>query len=77
MLGGGGDDTITGNALANSLTGGGGADEIFGLAANDTISVRGDGDGDTANCGEGFDRVLADPGDLFAVAGADACERVN
>jgi Ca2+-binding RTX toxin-like protein len=78
VLGGAGEDTLTGSAAPNALTGGGGADNLHGLAGNDTIRADGDGFDDTITCGGGTtDHVFADPTDTFPVAGPDACELVN
>lgn len=37
-IGGGGNDVLTGNTLANALTGGAGNDTLIGLAGNDTLA---------------------------------------
>ena len=63
LLGGGGDDI---------LIGGLGGDEIDGAAGADDIRVR-DGIADLVRCGDGEDRVDADPLDVVD----DACERVE
>ncbi|MCB1490875.1 MAG: M10 family metallopeptidase C-terminal domain-containing protein, partial [Rhodobiaceae bacterium] len=52
-IGGGGDDTITGNSAANRLEGGGGDDRIFGKDGNDTID--GGRGADLIDGGNGFD----------------------
>ncbi len=57
VIGGNGNDTITGGAIANALTGGIGNDSITGGAGNDTIS-GGDGN-DTLTSGTGTD-VISD-----------------
>ncbi len=50
---GNGNDTVTGNALANIITTNGGNDTIYGLGGNDTIAA-GAGN-DTVNGGDGTD----------------------
>ncbi|EPX82422.1 M10 family metallopeptidase [Salipiger mucosus] len=54
-MGGAGDDTITGNVLANTLEGAGGADRLAGLGGDDTLD-GGAGD-DTLLGGAGNDRL--------------------
>jgi Ca2+-binding RTX toxin-like protein len=75
------DDSITGDANANTLVGGGGNDTIVGGLGsdtvdggigNDTIQVR-DGNIDFVTCGAGTDSVTADFND---VVNAD-CEQVG
>lgn len=77
----GGDDTITGSAAANTLTGGPGNDTIDGAAGNDrltggpgsdTIRAR-DGFADVVTCGPGSDTAVVDTFDSVA---AD-CEAVD
>ena len=63
--GGGGADTISGNAVANLLSGLGGSDTMAGLAGNDTLD-GGDGN-DTLNGGAGNDRLLGGAGTDTAV----------
>ena len=58
--GGGGADTISGNAVANLLSGLAGNDTISGLAGNDTLD-GGDGN-DSLNGGAGNDRLLGGAG---------------
>lgn len=55
-VGGGGNDTITGNSLANQLDGGAGSDTINGDGGNDTI-LAGTGS-DLIYGGDGYDTVV-------------------
>jgi serralysin len=57
-VGGGGADSISGNAMNNRLAGGAGDDTIAGLAGNDTII--GGGGNDTIDGGDGIDYVILD-----------------
>jgi Ca2+-binding RTX toxin-like protein len=52
-LGGGGDDTITGNALDNLLYGGAGNDNLSGLAGNDELDGGGQSDSVDGGAGDG------------------------
>ena len=63
--GGSGNDTLTGNAAANSLSGGNGNDTLSGLAGNDSL-----------NGGNGNDTLVGGDGDdtLTGVAGNDALD---
>ena len=54
-IGGGGDDIITGNSVANRLLGGGGNDRILGMGGNDIID--GGRGNDTMDGGTGIDTV--------------------
>lgn len=66
-------DSLTGNGLANVLDGGAGADQLVAFANADTLRVR-DGEGDSADCGDGADAVQTDaPG----VDTLSACETVD
>lgn len=65
--GGGGADTISGNAVANLLAGLAGNDTLSGLAGNDTLD-GGDGN-DSLNGGAGNDRLLGGLGTDTAVYG--------
>jgi hypothetical protein len=66
----GGEDVIFGHDGGDTLIGGRGQDEVFGGNGNDGIKAV-DGSEDLIFCGEGRDRVRANPGDdLFN------CERV-
>ncbi|MEO8700935.1 MAG: calcium-binding protein [Kofleriaceae bacterium] len=68
VLGGDGDDSITGNASDNQLEGGVGVDSLFGLAGDDVID--GNAGADIINCGTGDGDVLLDT----TVASAVSCE---
>jgi len=62
------DDTINGNAAANTLVAKGGPDSddtINAGAGNDWISVSDFAGGDIVDCGDGVDQVFADPGDTL------------
>lgn len=67
-----GDDTITGNLLANILSGGLGADAVSGLGGDDTILVSDNSGNDSVDCGEDLfggadeDEVYYDSGDDIA-----------
>ncbi len=67
-------DTLTGNALDNSIVGLGGTDSISALAGADTVDVR-DGEADIASCGSDLDTATADLQTLDTVD-AD-CETVD
>lgn len=58
IIGGGGNDSITGNALANRLDGESGADKISGLGGDD--SIAGGLGLDSLDGGAGFDTVVYD-----------------
>ncbi|GAB3267055.1 calcium-binding protein [Kineosporia babensis] len=60
VLGGTGNDRITGNALANLLTGGAGNDLLIGAAAGDTLS--GGAGNDKLLGGDGNDKLLGGAG---------------
>ena len=70
-IGGGGNDTIVGNAADNALGGRGGSDRLSGGAGNDI--AHGDGGGDNLIGGRGDDRLYGDAGSdrLNGQAGAD------
>lgn len=81
LSGGAGDDTLTGREGEDTLDGGAGNDVLVGSEASD-IFAGGPGDDDirsrdgvpeTVGCGDGDDRVTADPTDI---AGVD-CEAVD
>ena len=81
VVGGAGDDALSGSETANAiaggagadhLTGAGGADALDGGPGDDLVDVR-DGGADTIACGAGNDTVNADAQDAV---GSD-CERVN
>ena len=68
-IGGFGNDTITGNALDNSLQGGGGFDSIFAGAGNDTVDggtgtsyLRGEEGADSIVGGAVFDDIQGNTG---------------
>lgn len=62
VLGGSGNDALTGHARGTTLRGNGGSDVLTGLGGQDTVDAR-DGALDTVTCGEGDDEVDADDGD--------------
>ena len=53
VIGGAGDDTITGNASANELVGGAGDDTMYGLAGDDTLEGGGGTEANVLDCGAG------------------------
>jgi hypothetical protein len=68
---------LTGSDGPNRLLPGAGADTVFGLGANDEIHAK-DSASDTGNCGAGAsDKLFKDAGDVFDLAGPDACEIVS
>ena len=73
VVGGRGDDSLTGSAARNRLTGGLGVDALRGLGANDVL-VADDGVADSElDCGDGArDTALVDPLDPPTIG----CERV-
>jgi Ca2+-binding RTX toxin-like protein len=80
VVGGPGDDTLTGDAHANeimgaagkdTITGGGGADNLIGGVGDDTIQAR-DVTADRVDCGVGTDAAVVD--DVDALNG---CESVS
>ena len=78
LLGGSGDDSLTGSAVANRLTGGLAADRLNGLGGNDTL-VANDGVVDTAiQCDGGTPAGAADRAVLdVADPAASNCETVT
>jgi Ca2+-binding RTX toxin-like protein len=60
IIGGGGDDVLTGNALANELTGGAGDDKLNGAAGHDMLS--GGSGRDKLSGGKGRDELLGGSG---------------
>ncbi|OUD08301.1 hypothetical protein BVC71_14105 [Marivivens niveibacter] len=79
-IGGGGDDTITGNALANELIGNTGDDLIYGGDGNDVIygnlnhdTIEGGAGADTIRAGWGNDSVMGGAGndEIYAYLGHD------
>lgn len=86
LVGGAGDDVLTGDAAVNRLAGGAGADWLNGGpgrdllrgdAGDDTLSAAGEsaGDGDTLVCMDGNDTV-ASPSLLTLASGYD-CEHIE
>jgi len=71
LLGGRGDDTIKGGAGNDYIDAGPGVDKVDAGDGSDTL-VLADGEIDTVECGEGNDRVLADPSDVLS-----GCEAVS
>ena len=80
VVGGEGDDTLTGNNAANGLLGGAGADTVTGLAGTDVLEA-GDGDDDvrardgeidTVDCGGDGDKLQGDPADQLT-----SCEQAD
>jgi len=65
VVGGAGNDTITGNEFANQLTGGSGQDVLSGLSGNDVLNAV-DGEVDQVACGPGDDWVNSDPDDIVS-----------
>ncbi|MEX2137906.1 MAG: calcium-binding protein [Pirellulales bacterium] len=72
VIGGTGDDILTGNANANRLDGGGGADELAGGDGNDELN--GDGGNDDLDGGAGNDNLAGGTGDdtLLGSTGDDS-----
>ena len=85
VLGGAGDDTVTGNSAANSMSGGGGSDRLFGGLGADTLDggtagaagnyVRGDEGDDSLSGGSDFDDINGNMGNdtVSTGAGDDFC----
>jgi serralysin len=78
-IGGSGADSITGNALANSLQGSGGNDTIMAGSGNDSVSdtsgqnyLRGEDGDDVINGGSGFDDANGNMGNDTVTGGAGA-----
>ena len=61
VTGGAGEDTLTGDARANTLKGGGGVDTLNGVAGNDML-MGGEG-ADTLNGGAGNDMLMGGEGE--------------
>jgi hypothetical protein len=72
LVGNAGENTLRGDAGSDELEGGAGSDRLFG-GANDDLIRTNDGVVDHVTCGDGSDRVLADPVDDLA----DDCELVD
>lgn len=73
-IGGGGDDTLTGNDADNTLTGNGGNDTLTGALGNDMLN-GGDGD-DTLDGGDGDDTLNGGAGN-DALAGGDGDDSLD
>ena len=75
IMGGSGNDVITGNSLANYISGGAGADSIHGMDGSDTI-VGGAG-GDSIYGDNDADFIFAKDGELDLIDGGtgDRCGR--
>jgi Ca2+-binding RTX toxin-like protein len=73
VIGGAGNDSITGNNLPNVIRGGPGKDQLFGLVGADTLNTR-DGFVDTADCGADIDSALTDAPNMDA---SIDCETVD
>ncbi|MBA3245054.1 MAG: PD40 domain-containing protein [Actinobacteria bacterium] len=71
IRGGGGDDRLNGGDGNDYIDGGGDVDRIDGGAGSDTIIVA-DGEIDIVECGDGNDRVVADPSDRLS-----GCEAIS
>jgi len=68
VIGGSGDDSLTGNAADNQLEGGAGTDALFGLAGDDVLD--GGAGLDALDCGAGDADIRLDP----TTSGAISCE---
>ena len=73
-IGGGGNDTLTGNDLDNELTGNGGNDTLHGNRGNDTL--RGGAGNDTLNGGDGNDTLDGGAG-ADVINGGAGMDRVS
>lgn len=73
VLGGEGDDTLTGSSASNLLVGGDGLDEIVGGTGNDTI--LGGADADSLSGGEGDDSIMGDFG-MDTITGGDGADTI-
>jgi Ca2+-binding RTX toxin-like protein len=62
VVGGSGDDKLTGNSDTNHLNGGPGRDTVRGEGGNDVLELR-DGEPDSSSCGSGQDFLFAGPAD--------------
>jgi hypothetical protein len=63
IIGGAGDDFLSGDINPNRITGGKGVDDVHGRGGNDTIMLRDKVVPDSADCGEGTDKIQSDAGD--------------
>jgi Ca2+-binding RTX toxin-like protein len=70
-------ENITGSPYADVISGSPAANSIVAGAGADTIDVRGDAAIDQADCGVGFDSVVADAADLLLGDAAGRCENVD
>jgi secreted trypsin-like serine protease len=77
VIGGSGNDVITGSVAPNTLTGGAGDDTLSGLARDDILrgqagndTITGGGHNDTVDGGDGNDRLFGDSGDDSVLGGA-------
>jgi Ca2+-binding RTX toxin-like protein len=77
LLGGGGEDTLTGSAEADAIDGGGGRDSITGGRGKDTLAggsgsdrLFGEGGDDTLRGGDGSDRLTGGAGNDWLDGGA-------
>lgn len=77
LIGGSGDDVLTGGPGVDSLTGDGdpGAFQAF-LSGNDRINAR-DGEAESVNCGLGADTAVIDATDTLPTDPQTACEVVD
>ncbi|MEZ5843165.1 MAG: hypothetical protein R3D27_05455 [Hyphomicrobiaceae bacterium] len=64
VYGGSGDDTLTGDGLANTFIGGLGDDTLSGMGGNDVLDGR--GGADTLTGGDGDDALLFDAADVIS-----------
>ena len=64
VYGDSGCDRVFGNIGNDQLFGGGGVDHVFGGGDDDFINLLDERGGDVAVCGEGFDEVYGDFGDV-------------
>jgi Ca2+-binding RTX toxin-like protein len=76
IIGGKGDDILTGNSGKNEISGGGGADDLYGKAGADTLSggggndnILGGGGRDNINGGKGADSLSGEGGNDKIVGG--------
>jgi Ca2+-binding RTX toxin-like protein len=77
LVGGAGDDTLTGSVWGSTIDGGKGADALIGLDRSDKL-LSSDGVVDRqVQCGPGTDSADADSTDPVSTSGTDACETVT
>src|SRR5829696_9220541 len=65
VVGGAGDDFLSGDLNANRMTGGKGIDDVDARGGNDIVLIRDAIVPDSADCGDGTDRIQADAGDTL------------